>query len=185
MSRRRTDKLLNIRTAITARRRRSAPPGGAIGAAPAAGWAGAAFGGLRRGLLRCGFAGGDRFRGPAVRGARRTHKKAPTIPDRGAGALREAAIGAVSAAGRAGALSGERLIGAAPGQKNSAPGTVCEMPGAQCHLPEGWQNGILKISRGRGGRLFNCLYHTSRRRICHPTAPQRAETDGRKGLYQE
>lgn len=71
------------------------------------------------------------------------------------------------------------------GQKNSAPGTVCEMPGAQCHLPEGWQNGILKISRGRGGRLFSCLYHTSRRRICHPTAPQRAETDGRKGLYRE
>ena len=99
------------------------------------------------------------------------HKKAPTLLDRGAGALREAAIGAVSAAGRAGALSGERLIGAAPGQKNSAPGTVCEMPGAQCHLPEGWRNGILKISRGRGGRLFSCLYHTSRRGICHPTAP--------------
>lgn len=142
--------------------------GGAIGAAPAAGRAGAAFGDLRRGLLRCGFAGGDRFHGPAVRGARRTHKKAPTIPDRGAIAP-----------------SGGRPTCAVRGQKNSAPGTVCEMPGAQCHLPEGWQNGILKLSRGRGGRLFSCLYHTSRRRICHPTAPQRAETDGRKGLYRE
>ena len=81
--------------------------------------------------------------------------------------------------------SGGRPTCAVRGQKNSAPGTVCEMPGAQCHLPEGWRNGILKISRGRGGRLFSCLYHTSRRRICHPTAPQRAETDGRKGLYQE
>lgn len=96
------------------------------------------------------------------------HKKAPTIPDRGAIAP-----------------SGGRPTCAVRGQKNSAPGTVCEMPGAQCHLPEGWQNGILKLSRGRGGRLFNCLYHTSRREICHPTAAERAETAGRKGLYPE